>query len=207
MRVHIAQVRLKIGNNLYGLTEEKKQLLKMNNSSLNLITPFEYLEKIQEYQFESFIKVKKKKYSEAIYKELLKGFYGKLIDAGAELKEEAQYQDLIIDKSSENAYMVLDREDIKSYCGTYELFTFFLLDLIDYFDVEDHGEYRIIHSLLREEVESSPNEPDGVIRIEFIVKFKKIARNLNYYPVYEANLEHDFMFLEYYDYKNLSFSF
>tara|TARA_R110000868_G_scaffold72437_4_gene211149 strand:+ start:3339 stop:3878 length:540 start_codon:yes stop_codon:yes gene_type:complete len=179
----------------------------MNNSSLNLITPSKYLEKIQEYQFDSIIKVNKKRYSEAIHKELLKEFYGNLIDKGVELLEEAHYRDLIINKSSENAYIVLDREDIKSYCGTYELYTFFILDLIDYFDVEDNEKYQLIYSLLREEVESSSNESDGVIKIEFIVKLKKTARNLKYFPVYKINLENDIMFLDCYDYKNLSFNF
>jgi len=148
-----------------------------------------YFKNINSYQYDCIIEVEEKKYSEFIYKDLLKNFYCKLIDSEIELEKESEYEDELIEKSSEYAYLIIDRDDIKSFCPTYELFIAFLMELVYFLDINEIDKFDVIYSLINY-VGVEYKEVDETYKtIDYVIKLKKVARNLKSHPIFEDNLE------------------
>tara|TARA_A100000171_G_scaffold20297_2_gene18702 strand:- start:24702 stop:25241 length:540 start_codon:yes stop_codon:yes gene_type:complete len=179
----------------------------MNNSDFNIITPSVYYKNIGSYQYDAIIEVKSKEYSKFIYKDLLKSFYCNLIDTDIDLKEESQYDDELIKKSSQYSYLIIDRSDIKSYCPTYELFISFLMELVYYLDINEVEKFDIIYSLINYVGIDYNYEDESFTEIDYVIKLNNVARNLKSNPIWDDNVEEIMTWVEGYNYNNLVFNY
>jgi hypothetical protein len=179
----------------------------MNNSGFNIITPTEYYKNINSYQYNDIIEVKEKKYSEFIYKDLLKEFYCNLIDNDVELKEEVIINDDLVDKSSEYAYLIIDRDDIELFCKQYNLFITFLMELVYFLDIGEAEKFNIIYSIVNYVGVDFNEKNKSFTSIDYIIKLKRVPRNLLTNPIFEEDIEELMIWIEDYNYDNLSFNF
>ncbi|QCX00113.1 hypothetical protein FGM00_08350 [Aggregatimonas sangjinii] len=159
----------------------------------NIITISEYFKNILSYQYSSHIEVCEKNYFIEIEKDYNKDFYCQMIDNDIEPRWGENLLDKLIDFNSPYDYMILDCENLESYIKLYNVFTWFILDFVYFLDMQEVDKFEFANSLIRYH------------KTDFVVKLKRVARNIREYPISKTEVDESFEYMEDYRYDGLNF--
>lgn len=161
------------------------------NDKYNIITIGEYFNNILSYQFTNTLEIIDKEYFNVIQKDYFKDFYSSMIDQDIEPKWGENLLDKLVDYNSPFDYLILDRDNIESFLNSYEIMVCFILDLACYLDMEGNRKFNFVNNVIRVE------------NVDFVVKLKRVARNIKYYPISMDEIENQFDYIELYKYDDL----
>lgn len=161
------------------------------NDKYNIITIGEYFNNLLSYQFKDTLEISGKEYFNAIQKDYFKDFYSSMIDQVIEPKWGENLLDKLEDYNSPNDYLIIDRDSIQSFLESYEIMVWFVLDLAYYLDMKEYDKFSFINNIIRAE------------NVDCVLKLKRVARNIKYYPISMDEIENQFDYIELYKYDDL----
>lgn len=164
---------------------------KYFNNDYNIITIGEYFNNILSYQYYDLIATYDKNYLSKIQKDYQKDFYCSMIDNDIDPTWNENLIDRLVDFNSPYDYLIIDCENIKSYIQLYDVFTWFLMDFVEYLDMEECEKFGFANSLIR------------TVNVDYIVKLKRIPRNIKYFPINMEDIDDQFLYIELYKYDGL----
>lgn len=166
-------------------------MTKYINDKYNLISLGEYINNILSYQYSETMVIEDKDYLSKIEKNYHKDFYCSMIDNDIEPRWNENLLDKLIDFNSPYDYLILDSENIESYIDSYDLFTWVLLDFVNYVDMQESDKFDFFYSLIKD------------YNLGYVIKLKRIPRNIKYHPIDKEDSETHFCYIEDYKYDGL----
>jgi hypothetical protein len=157
----------------------------------NIITLEEYVTNILSYQYSETIVINDKDYFSKIQKDYFKDFYCAMIDNDIEPRWNENLLDKLIDFNSPYDYLILDIANLEAYIDSYDVFTWVLLDIVNYVDMQDSDKFAFYNSLVMDH------------DLGFVIKLKRIARNIKYHPINIEDGETHFDYITDYKYDGL----
>lgn len=159
------------------------------NSSLNIITFFEYYNNLKSYQFAEIIEINDKDYLNAIKADYRKELYKYLSDSEIDIKS---IDDLILKKfNNPFDYIIIDSDSIEKFYELHSIYTWQILDFAYYIDMPEELKFNFIYTAIR------------AVNVNIIIKIKKDLRNLITYPVDDNEINELISIDGFYEYDDL----